>query len=104
MLSEAPPSRELVTISRTCRDCVEVKTLTNSGITAPANVPQLITLDSFHHSVVSPLRSGIITELSRYVNPIDRIEVSHTSMVRGASKFILSTCAYRALAIKPLMK
>src|SRR6266849_11171432 len=48
MLSDAPPSRELVTISRTCRELVEVKTLTNSGISAPARVPQLITVASFH--------------------------------------------------------
>src|SRR5438045_887583 len=39
-LSEAPPSREAVTTSRTCADSVEVKTFTSSGITAPASVPQ----------------------------------------------------------------
>ena len=32
------------------------------------------------------------------------IEVSQTSEVSGASKFILSALAYRALAIAPLMK
>src|SRR5579863_8350654 len=69
MISDAPPSRELVTISRTCRDEVEVKTFTNSGITAPASVPQLITLESFHHSDVSPFKSGIIAKLSAYVKP-----------------------------------
>ena len=34
----------------------------------------------------------------------ETIEVSHTSEVSGASKFILSTCSYRALAIASLMK
>src|SRR5260370_42318369 len=59
MLSEAPPSREAVTISRTCRDEVDVNTFTNSGITAPASVPQVTMVDSFHHNDVSPARSGI---------------------------------------------
>ena len=48
MFSEAPPSSELVTISRTWRLWVEVKTLTNSGINAPASVPQLMMVESFH--------------------------------------------------------
>src|SRR5687767_15355180 len=40
MFSDGPPSREDVTTSCTCRDPVEVKILTSSGITAPAKVPQ----------------------------------------------------------------
>src|SRR5690349_5656135 len=39
-LSDAPPSRLAVTISLTWRDDVEVKILVNSGISAPAAVPQ----------------------------------------------------------------
>ncbi len=62
MFSDAPPSRDEVTTSFTCADSVDVKTLTSSGMIAPASVPQVITVDSFHHSVVSPPRSGI----SRY--------------------------------------
>ena len=58
MLSEAPPSREAVTISLTCVDSVEVKTLTSSGMIAPASVPQVMIVASFHHSVPSPARSG----------------------------------------------
>ena len=54
MLSEAPPSRDAVTISLTCFDSVEVKTLTTSGMMAPASVPQVMIVDSFHHSVPSP--------------------------------------------------
>ena len=38
----------------------DVKTFTNSGMTAPASVPQVMTVESFHHSVVSPPRSGMM--------------------------------------------
>src|SRR5262245_12878461 len=54
MLSEAPPSRDDVTTSRTCADSVEVKTLTSSGMMAPARVPQVMTVASFHHREPSP--------------------------------------------------
>ena len=58
MFSDAPPSREAVTTSRTWRDSVEVKTLTTSGMIAPARVPQVMIVESFHQSVPSP-RSGM---------------------------------------------
>ena len=61
MFSDAPPSREDDTTSRTCADSVDVKIFTSSGMIAPASVPQVMTVDSFHHIVPSP-RSGI----SRY--------------------------------------
>ena len=64
MFSDAPPSRELLTISRTWRELVEVKTLTNSGISAPARVPQLITVASFHHMVSWPPNFGIMNILT----------------------------------------
>ena len=57
---DAPPSLEDATISRTWADEVEVKTFTNSGITAPARVPQVMTEDNFHQSEVSPAKSGIM--------------------------------------------
>src|SRR2546422_672243 len=60
MLSEAPPSREDVTISRTWRESIEVNTLTSSGMIAPASVPQVITVESFHHRVGSPPTSGMM--------------------------------------------
>ena len=60
ILSDAPPSSDDVTTSRTCREWTEVKTFTSSGMIAPASVPQVITEESFHHSVVSPPRLGII--------------------------------------------
>jgi hypothetical protein len=58
MLSDAPPSREELTTSLTCDDSVDVNTFTSSGMIAPASVPQVMTDDSFHHSVPSP-RSGM---------------------------------------------
>src|SRR4051812_23066734 len=91
MLSDAPPSRDDVTTSLTCLDSVDVKTFTNSGMIAPASVPQVITLDSLYHSVLSPPRSGIMRYDTMYVSPTDRIDVSHTRNVSGDSKFILST-------------
>ena len=51
MFSDAPPSRDEVTTSLHVRRLVEVNTLTNSGMIAPASVPQVMTVDSFHHSV-----------------------------------------------------
>ena len=60
MPSDAPPSCAELTTSRTWRDSVEVNTFTSSGMTAPASVPQVMTVDSFHHSVLSPPMSGII--------------------------------------------
>src|SRR3954471_22726475 len=93
MFSDGPPSRDDVTTSRTCRDSVDVKTFTNSGMIAPASVPHVITLDSFHHRLLSPPRSGIMKYDTMYVSTTERIDVSHTRNVSGASKFILSTAA-----------
>src|SRR5205807_3904697 len=90
ILSEAPPSRDDVTTSRTCRDSVDVNTFTNSGMIAPASVPHVMTADSFHHSEPSP-SVGIIIFDTMNVSTTERIDVSHTRNVRGASKFILST-------------
>ena len=60
MFSEAPPSREEVTTSRTCRESVQVKTFTISGMIAPASVPQVITVDSCHQRSGLPPRSGMM--------------------------------------------
>ena len=54
MFSGAPPSREEVTTSLTWLDSVEVKTLTSSGMIAPASVPQVMIVESFHQSEPSP--------------------------------------------------
>src|SRR5580658_3743826 len=85
MFSDAPPSRDDVTTSRTWRESTEVNTFTSSGIIAPASVPQVITLDSFHHKVESPPSSGIMKYETTYVRMTDRIDVSHTRNVSGCS-------------------
>ncbi len=88
-MSEAPPSRDAATTSRTWPDSVEVKILITSGMMAPARVPQLMMAESFHHRVPSP-RSGMRSLETMNVITSETIEVSHTSEVSGASKFILS--------------
>src|SRR5207253_5566303 len=90
MLSDAPPSRDAVTTSRTCRESVEVNTFTNSGMMAPAAVPQVMTNDNFHHSDGSPPMSGISIFESMNVRMIEMIEVSQTREVSGVSKFIFA--------------
>src|SRR5882672_3528956 len=74
MFSDAPPSRDDVTISRTCADLSDVNTVTSSGMIAPARVPQLITSDSFHHSVGSPPRSGMMSDETTNVSATDTSE------------------------------
>src|SRR5882672_457824 len=96
-LSDAPPSFEASTHSRTWPDLVEVKTLINSGMIAPASVPQLMIADSFHHKVGSPPMSGINRYEARNVIPIEMIEVSQTRKVSGASKSKWSALPYLAL-------
>src|SRR3712207_4793016 len=54
MLSEDPPSRDDVTTSRVCLDSVDVKIFTSSGMMAPASVPHVMIVDSFHQSDPSP--------------------------------------------------
>ena len=102
-MRDAPPSREEMTTSRTCPDSVEVKILTSSGMMAPASVPQVMTVESFHHRVPSP-SSGMRSQETRYVSPTETTEVSQTSEVSGDSKFILAALAYRALAAASLIR
>src|SRR5207245_7083710 len=94
---EGPPSRAEVTTSRTWPDSVEVKILTSSGMMAPARVPQVMTVESFHQSVPSP-RSWISSHDAKYVMSTETIDVSHTSEVSGASKFIRVALPYFARA------
>ena len=49
MFSDAPPCLEQLVTSRTCRELVLTKILVNSGISAPATVPQLMMAESTHH-------------------------------------------------------
>src|SRR6266576_4665119 len=88
ILSDGPPSREDVTTSCTCFDVVEVNTLTNSGMIAPANVPHEMIVANFHHWVGSLPSVGIVSLETIKVITTDTIEVIQTREVRGASKFI----------------
>src|SRR4029077_7098510 len=92
MLREGPPSRDDVTTSFTWPDSVDVNTFTSSGMSAPATVPHVMMVESFHQSVPSP-RSAMSRYETTYVMATEMIEVSQTSDVSGASKFILSACA-----------
>ena len=76
----------------TCFDSVEVKTLMTSGMIAPASVPQLMIVDSFHHSVGRRRAevAGSAGTTRRRSCATETSEVSQTSWVSGASKFILS--------------
>src|SRR5215475_16140251 len=86
--SDGPPSRDAVTTSFTCCDSVEVNTLTNSGMMAPASVPQLMIVESFHQSVSLPPMCGMTRYETTKVRTSETMEVIHTSEVSGASKFI----------------
>src|SRR5438270_10350079 len=103
MFSEAPPSSDEVTTSATCRDSTEVKTLTSSGMMAPARVPQEMMMESFHQSDPSP-RLGMISLETMKVRIMETIEVIQTSEVSGASKFMSSESAYLARAMASLTK
>src|SRR5438552_17549923 len=103
MFSDAPPSLLDVTISCTCRECIEVNTLTNSGMIAPASVPQVMISDSFHQSEPSP-KSLISRKDAMNVRMMETKDVSQTSEVSGCSKLNLSALPYLARANASLMK
>src|SRR5215510_13102569 len=92
MFSDAPPSRDEMTTSLTWLESTEVNTFTSSGMIAPASVPHEMMMPSFHHNVPSP-RSGISTRDTMNVRITEMMEVSHTSDVSGASKFMRVTLA-----------
>src|SRR6201981_2790757 len=90
MFSEAPPCLEQLVTSRTWREVVLTKTLVNSGIKAPATVPQLMMAESTHQragwetpeaSLKSPSRSLLAIK----VMMMETAEVIQTRWVRGAS-------------------
>src|SRR6266568_4749996 len=103
MPREAPPSCADFTTSFTWLELVEVNTLTNSGMTAPARVPHEMMEASFHQSVSSP-RVGIIRCVTMKVRMMETMDVIYTSEVNGASKSMSSESAYFAWAIAPLRK
>src|SRR5205085_8793687 len=66
--------------------------------------PQVMIVDSFHHSVSSPASVGMRSFETTNVMTTDTIDVSHTRLVSGASKFIRSTLAYRLVAKASLIQ
>src|SRR5439155_21150630 len=102
MVSEAPPSREADTISRTCRELLLVNTLVNSGMSAAASVPHEMIVESLHHSPAP--KSASIQRDTRKVTRIESSEVVHTRLVSGASKSISSLPWLRPRAIAPLIE
>src|SRR5262247_2519354 len=88
MLSDGPPSFDEMTTSLTWRELVEVKTLTNSGIIAPAAVPHEMIIESCHQRSVLPPRSGTINLETMKVRTIEIADVMMTRLVNGRSKFI----------------
>src|SRR5271165_5057075 len=91
MLSEAPPCLEQLVTSRTCVDLVLTKILVNSGIKAPATVPQLMMIDKTHHRAGCgapelSLKSPSSNLLAMNVTRMETAEVSQTRWVNGASK------------------
>src|SRR5512143_209906 len=93
MLSDAPPSREAVTTSPTWPEFVDVKIFTSSGMIAPASVPHVMIVESFHQSVPSP-NAGISRYERRYVIAMETNEVSQMREVSGCSKLNLADSPY----------
>src|SRR5882672_2665095 len=91
MLRDAPPCLEQLVTSRTWREEVLTNTLVNSGISAPATVPQEIMADRTHHRSVwgvpfASAKSPKSTLLATKVMMIETAEVIQTRCVSGASK------------------
>src|SRR5262245_13962464 len=94
IVSDAPPSRDAVTISWTCLLCELVKTFVNSGINTAASVPQLMIVASCHHRlgkaiVLPPFttdRSPISSQLMPNDVVMQRIEAIQIRRVSGSSK------------------
>src|SRR5213594_3970809 len=83
MFNEAPPCFEQLVTSRTCREFVLTNTLVNSGMIAPASVPQLMMTESTHQSAscgapAASLKSPSSILLAMNVMPMDTAEVIQT--------------------------
>src|SRR3954452_2618475 len=89
IVSDAPPSRDAVTISWTCLECELVKTLVNSGMRTAARVPQLMMDANCHHRLgyaVGPILMSLMsTQLMRYDVEMHRIDAIQMRRVSGSS-------------------
>src|SRR4051812_48052378 len=90
IVSDAPPSREAVTISFTCLEWELVKILVNSGMSTAASVPQLMMVASCHQRLgkfVPPtFRSAMSSQLMKYDVEMHRIDAIQMRRVKGSSK------------------
>src|SRR5438094_4133612 len=91
MFRDAPPCREQLVTSRTCRELVLTNILVNSGISAPARVPQLMIIESTHQksgwaTPAASLKPPSRILLATNVTAIETAEVIQTRCVSGASK------------------
>src|ERR1044072_7114903 len=90
IVSDAPPSREAVTISCTCFECELVNTLVNSGMSTAASVPKLIIEANSHHKLgmatLLTVRSFMSSQLMPYEVVMHRIEAIQIRRVSGCSK------------------
>src|SRR2546421_2749557 len=90
IVSEAPPSRDAVTISWTCLEWELVKTLVNSGMSTAARVPQLMMVASCHQRCGNALpatdRSLMSSQLMKNDVEMHRTEAIQMRRVKGASK------------------
>src|SRR5690348_9071060 len=94
MVSEAPPSREAVTISWTCLECELVKTLVNSGINTAASVPQLMIVANCHHrcgmgwATLSTTTDRSLSSSQLMPNEVEmhRMDAIQIRRVKGCSK------------------
>src|SRR4030095_678847 len=90
-LSDAPPCLEALVTSETCLDDVLVKTLVNSGISAPASVPQEMMIESTHQRSgcalpAASLKSPSSSLLATKVTTMETTDVIQTRFVNGCSQ------------------
>src|SRR6187402_1767500 len=81
MFSDAPPCLEQLVTSRTCRDEVLTNTFVNSGINAPATVPQLIMIESTHHNSVCALPAASVKSPSSILLAIKVIAMDTAEVI-----------------------
>src|SRR5688572_9383469 len=86
IVSDAPPSRDAVTISCTCFECELVKTFVNSGISTAASVPRLIIVANCHHSCPAASRSLISNQLIPYDVVMHKPDAIQMRRLSGCSK------------------
>src|ERR1041385_2538729 len=75
MFKEAPPCLEQLVTSWTCLEVVLTNTLVNSGINAPATVPQLMIIESTHQ------RFGCARPLASLKSPSSSLLAAKVMMI-----------------------